>query len=141
MVTIQVRYDGGLRCTSVHGPSQVKLVTDAPVDNMGKGMSFSPTDLVATALGTCVLTTMAIVADRNGWRIDGTEATVEKHMVADPLRRIGKLVVSIRMHGELDARARETLEKTAHTCPVRMSLAANVEVPMTFEWSAHRARA
>ena len=141
MVTIQVKYDGGLRCTSEHGPSKTTLVTDAPVDNMGKGESFSPTDLVATALGSCVLTTMAIVADRHGWKMEGSQATVEKHMVADPARRIGKLVVSIRMKGEFDARARETLERTAHTCPVHKSLASNVEIPMTFEWSAQSARA
>jgi putative redox protein len=141
MVTIQVKYDGGLRCTSEHGPSKTTLVTDAPADNMGKGESFSPTDLVATALGSCVLTTMAIVADRHGWKMEGSRATVEKHMVADPARRIGKLVVSIRMQGEFDARARETLERTAHTCPVHKSLASNVEIPMTFEWNAQSARA
>src|SRR3954468_16829371 len=110
MVTIQVKYDGGLRCTSVHNPSRTQLISDAPVDNMGKGESFSPTDLVATALGTCMLTTMGIVASKNGWKIDGSDATVVKHMVADPLRRIGKLEVTIRMRGDFDARARETLE-------------------------------
>ncbi len=140
MVKIQVKYDGGLRCTPVHAPSRAQFVTDAPVDNMGKGESFSPTDLVATALGTCMLTTMAIVADRHGWKMDGSEATVVKHMVADPVRRIGKLEVSIRMHGEFDARARETLERTAHTCPVHKSLAPNVEIPVTFEWPAQSAR-
>jgi putative redox protein len=141
MVTIQVKYDGGLRCTAEHGPSKTKLVTDAPVDNMGKGESFSPTDLAATALGTCILTTMAIVAARNGWKMDGSEATVVKHMVADPVRRIGKLVVSVRMRGAFDARARETLERTAHACPVHKSLAPDVEIPMTFEWSALPSRA
>jgi putative redox protein len=141
MVTIQVHYDGGLRCTSTHGPSKTKLLTDAPVDNMGKGESFSPTDLVATALGTCMLTTMAIMADRHAWKIEGSSATVVKHMVADPVRRIGKLEVSIRMHGEFDARARETLERTAHTCPVHKSLAPNVEIPVTFEWPARSQQA
>ena len=136
MVQIQMQYEGGLRCAAVHGPSKTKLVTDAPVDNMGKGESFSPTDLVATALGTCILTTMAIVADRHQWRMEGSTATVEKVMVADPARRIGKLIVTVRMRGELDARARETLERTAHTCPVHKSLAPNVEIPITFEWPA-----
>lgn len=115
-------------------------MTDAPVDNMGKGESFSPTDLVATALGSCVLTTMAIVAERHGWKMEGSEAVVEKHMVADPARRIGKLVVAVRMRGEFDGRARETLERTAHTCPVHKSL-SNVEIPMTFEWIAMSSRA
>ncbi len=141
MVQIQMKYEGGLRCGAVHAPSQTKLVTDAPVDNQGKGESFSPTDLVGTALGTCILTTMAIVAERHGWRMEGSEATVVKHMVADPARRIGKLVVTIRMRGAFDARARETLERTALTCPVHKSLASNVEIPMTFEWDASGVRA
>jgi putative redox protein len=141
MVTIQMQYDGGLRCSAVHGPSKMKLVTDAPVDNQGKGESYSPTDLVATALGTCILTTMAIVAERHGWKMAGSTATVEKHMVADPARRIGKLVVVITMKGEFDSRARETLERTAHTCPVQKSLGANVETPTTFVWEPASAQA
>ena len=141
MVEIQVRYEGDLRCAAVHGPSKTELKTDAPVDNQGRGESFSPTDLVATALGTCVLTTMGIVAKRHGWRLEGATATVVKHMVADPARRIGKLDVRVRMPAGLDARARETLEKTAHTCPVHKSLAPNVEIPMTFEWDAEPAPA
>jgi putative redox protein len=136
-----MNYEGGLRCTAVHAPSKTRLLTDAPVDNQGKGESFSPTDLVATALGTCILTTMAIVAERHGWKMDGSEATVVKHMVADPARRIGKLVVTVRMRGEFDARARETLERTAHTCPVHKSLAPNVEIPLSFEWDQSGVRA
>ena len=141
MVQIQMKYEGGLRCAAVHAPSKTKLLTDAPVDNQGKGESFSPTDLVATALGTCILTTMAIVAERHGWKMEGSEATVVKHMVADPARRIGKLVVTIKMRGEFDARARETLERTAHTCPVHKSLAPNVEIPLSFEWYQSGVRA
>lgn len=140
MVTIQMEYTGGLRCSAVHGPSKTSLVTDAPVDNQGKGESFSPTDLVATALGTCILTTMAIVAERHGWKLDGARAIVEKHMVADPVRRIGKLAVTLSMPGGLDARARETLERTAHTCPVHKSLAPNVDIPMTFVWDGTAVR-
>ncbi|MDZ4774068.1 MAG: OsmC family protein [Planctomycetota bacterium] len=141
MVEIQMKYEGSLRCAAVHAPSRTQLVTDAPVDNQGKGESFSPTDLVATALGTCILTTMAVVAERHGWRMEGSEASVVKHMVADPARRIGKLTVTIRMHGTFDARARETLERAAHTCPVHKSLAANVEIPMSFEWDSSGVRA
>lgn len=141
MVEIQTRYEGSLRSSAVHGPSRTRLVTDAPVDNQGRGESFSPTDLVATALGTCILTTMGIVAERHGWRMEGSEAIVVKHMVADPARRIGRLVVTIRMRGDFDARARETLERTALTCPVHKSLAATVEIPITFEWEATGARA
>ena len=134
MVEIRVRYEGDLHCAAEHGPSKTKLATDAPVDNQGRGESFSPTDLVATALGTCMLTTMGIVAKRHGWAMEGASATVVKHMVADPARRIGKLDVKIVMPGGLDERARETLERTARTCPVHKSLGAKVEIPIAFEW-------
>lgn len=141
MVRIDVEYRGRLRCVSVHEPSRAELATDAPKDNQGEGASFSPTDLVATALATCVLTTMAIVANRHGWKLEGATASVVKHMVADPVRRIGKLELTVRMPAGLDAKAREALERTAHTCPVSKSLAPNVELPMTFEWDAVPARA
>ena len=78
MVEIQIRYEGGLRTRAVHGPSSVALLTDAPLDNHGKGESFSPTDLVATALGTCMLTTMGLVAERHGWKIEGSRVRVEE---------------------------------------------------------------
>jgi putative redox protein len=134
MVQIQIRYEGDLRCVSVHAPSGARLSTDAPVDNQGRGESFSPTDLVATALGTCMLTTMGIVSKRHGWSLEGAVATVEKIMVADPARRIGRLEVKIRVPASLDERARETLEKTARTCPVEKSLSPAVEIPVVFEW-------
>jgi putative redox protein len=136
MVEIRMRYEGDLRCVAVHGPSSATFSTDAPVDNQGRGESFSPTDLVATALGTCMLTTMGIVARRHDWKLDGATATVKKEMVADPVRRIGRLTVAIRVPGGLDARARETLEETAQTCPVHKSLAGSVEIPVTFEWGS-----
>jgi len=135
MVRIDVTYRGELSCVSVHAPSRTELVTDAPVDNQGRGLSFSPTDLVATALATCMLTTMGIVAARHGWRIEGASATVEKTMVADPVRRIGSLAVVLRLP-ELDERARTTLERTALTCPVHRSLAPEVSIPVTFEWGS-----
>jgi putative redox protein len=136
MVRIDVEYRGRLRCVSVHEPSGADLSTDAPKDNQGEGASFSPTDLVATALGSCILTTMAIVANRHAWPLEGATVTVVKHMVADPVRRIGKLEVTLRMPVGLDAKAREVLERTAHTCPVHKSLAPNVEIPMAFHWDA-----
>lgn len=134
MVTIQTRYQGELRTQATHGPSQTVLVTDAPVDNQGKGESFSPTDLVATALGTCMLTTMGIVAKRHGWALEGATATVEKHMVADPERRIGMLTVAIRVPGIFGEKERTILERTALTCPVHKSLSPKVEIPVTFQW-------
>lgn len=136
MVEIQIRYEGGLRTRAVHGPSQGTLVTDAPLDNHGQGQSFSPTDLVATALGSCMLTVMGIVAERHGWNIDGSQVRVQKVMVNEPVRRIGKLVVELRMAGQHDERARATLERTAHTCPVHQSLLPAIEIPVTFLWGA-----
>jgi putative redox protein len=138
MVTIQVLYQGELRTQATHGPSRTELVTDAPVDNQGKGASFSPTDLVATALGTCMLTTMGIVAKRHGWELVGASATVEKHMVADPERRIGKLTVALRVPGAFGAQERTILERTALTCPVHRSLHPKVEIPVTFHWDGPR---
>jgi putative redox protein len=101
MVEIRIEYEGGLRCRAAHGPSGAILLTDAPVDNMGKGEAFSPTDLVATALGTCMMTIMGIAADRMGLDLRGATATVTKEMVTSPLRRIGKLAVTIKVPGKL----------------------------------------
>lgn len=136
MVEIQVRYNGTLRCEAVHGPSSNRLLTDAPVDNHGKGESFSPTDLVATALGTCMLTIMGKRAEQAGWDVSGMSARVVKEMVADPQRRIGKLSVEIDVPGELDAEACAALEKAALTCPVHKSLRPEVEIPVRFRFGA-----
>jgi putative redox protein len=141
MVRIEIEYQAGLRCSAVHEPSSSRLLTDAPVDNHGQGASFSPTDLVATALGTCMLTTMGIVAERHGWSLAGARATVEKGMAQTPVRRIARLAVTIRIPGAFDAHAREVLEKTAHTCPVHQSLATSVEIPLVFEWDPLPVRA
>ncbi len=140
MVEIQIRYEDGLRTRAVHGPSAAALQTDAPLDNHGKGESFSPTDLVATALGSCMLTVMGIVAERHGWKIEGSRVRVVKSMVSEPVRRIGKLEVWLQMAGEHDGRARETLERTALTCPVHQSLRESVQIPVHFEWGAPAAR-
>lgn len=135
MVRIDVTYEGGLRTRAVHGPSGTELVTDPPVDNQGQGESFSPTDLVATALGTCMLTIMGIAAEKHGWSLVGATATVQKHMVADPARRIEKLEVVIRVPGERDERERKVLERAALGCPVHNTLGGRVELPVRFEWT------
>ncbi|MEO0480734.1 MAG: OsmC family protein [Planctomycetota bacterium] len=132
MVQIEARYDGSLRCSAVHGPSSSSLETDAPADNMGKGEKFSPTDLVATALATCILTTVAIVAERNEYDITGMTASVEKHMAADPHRRIARLPVTLRLPGSLHDTARKKLEHAAEHCPVHHSLGAGVDAPIEF---------
>ncbi|TDJ66561.1 MAG: OsmC family peroxiredoxin [Planctomycetota bacterium] len=134
MVQIQIRYEGGLRCKATHGPSGQTLLTDAPVDNQGQGESFSPTDLLATSVGTCMLTIMGIVAERHGWDLVGSEVIVEKKMVAEPTRRIGELDVVIRVPADLDDNARAALERAAGTCPVHASLGPDVSVPVRFEW-------
>jgi putative redox protein len=95
MIQIFTQYQGGLRCEATHGPSQNKLLTDAPVDNHGKGESFSPTDLVATALGTCMATVMGIFAERHAIDLRGMKITVGKEMIQEPVRRIGRLTCEI----------------------------------------------
>jgi putative redox protein len=132
VVVITGRYLGDLRCEATHGPSQTRLVTDAPADNMGKGETFSPTDLLATALGTCIVTTMAIVATRRGIDLSAATFTVEKHMVADPERRIGRLPVTIRMPAAISDQNRAVLERAAHTCPVHKSLSPAIDSAITF---------
>jgi putative redox protein len=132
MVVIEGKYTGDLRCEALHGPSRSTLVTDAPLDNAGKGEAFSPTDLVATALGTCMLTLMGIAARRLGIDIAGSRADVIKEMVADPDRRIGRLPVTITVKGSVGEKERVILERAALTCPVHKSLDARVERPVTF---------
>ena len=136
MVQIEIAYLGQLRCSAKHGPSGTQVVTDAPVDNKGRGESFSPTDLVATALGTCMLTLMGIRAQERGWALDGTQVSVKKHMQAAP-RRIQTLEVEIRVPGgaRLPREARDVLEHAAHTCPVRLSILEAISVPVRFDWA------
>ena len=134
MVEIEIAYEGRLRCRAVHGPSGAVLATDAPKDNMGQGESFSPTDLVATALGTCMLTIMGIVAQRHGIDLEGTTVTVGKEMVATPTRRIGRLTVDIRVPRAVSPEQQLLLENAAHTCPVHKSLHPDIETPVTFHW-------
>jgi putative redox protein len=133
MVEISLVYEGELHTRARHGPSGAELETDAPKDNEGRGEAFSPTDLLATALGSCMLTVMGIVARRHDWDLTGARARVEKHMVAAPVRRVGKLVVELVMPA-VPEKARVVLERTAHTCPVHQSLHPDVEVDVTFDW-------
>lgn len=135
-VDIDIVYKGDLHCEATHRPSGTKLVTDAPVDNGGKGDAFSPTDLCATSLGACLVTTMALVAQRHGIELAGTTVRVVKEMVADPRRRIGALRTTITFPAGLQVSAadRTLLEATAHACPVTQSLGPLVEVPMEFRW-------
>ena len=132
MVTITAVYDGQLRCTATHGPSGSTLSTDAPKDNHGLGQSFSPTDLVATALATCTVTIMGIVARRDGIAIEGTKVTVVKGMANAPVRRIASLSITIEVPGKLTQEQRQKLEAAARSCPVHASLHPDIHAPITF---------
>ena len=136
-VEINVVYEGQLHCAATHGPSQVQLSTDAPLDNGGRGESFSPTDLVATALGTCVMTILGLVAERHGLDLRGTRVHVTKEMIQKPIRRIGALRTTVHfpvgLHvGEED---RKRLETAAHQCPVHQSIHPDIEAPIEFIYS------
>ena len=135
-VEVDVVYEGQLRSRATHGPSKAQITTDAPVDNHGRGESFSPTDLVATALGTCMVTIMGIVAERNKLDITGTTVHVEKEMIQEPVRRIGALRVTIKVPGEKGAKLspddRKKLESGALHCPVHKSLHPDIQTPITF---------
>lgn len=132
MVTIRSTYEGNLRCTATH-PSGTELSTDAPKDNEGRGESFSPTDLVATALGNCAMTIMAIVGRRDDLDLTGMSARVVKEMTTDP-RRIAAAPVEITVPVKLTAKQKETLEHAARHCPVAMSLHPDLDGVMRFEY-------
>ena len=134
MVTINSTYDGALRCTSIHAPSSQTLITDAPVDNHGKGESFSPTDLVATALATCMLTVMGIAAERHDINLKGTTVVVGKEMSSDTPRRIVALRSVMRIPLPPNHPQRLILESSAMACPVKQSLSPEVDTTVKFEW-------
>lgn len=134
MVEQTFRYLGDLRVEAQHGPSQSVLVTDAPLDNQGRGESFSPTDLVGTALGTCMLTLMGIVARRRQLDLSGATARVTKEMSTNPPRRIARLTVEIHVPRQFSDDERARLEQAALTCPVHHSLHPDIEAPVTFRY-------
>ncbi len=134
MVRIEVDYRGQLHTVCRHAPSGRELETDAPKDNRGLGESFSPTDLLATALGSCMLTVMGIAARRHGWALEGVRARVDKHMESEPVRRICRLQVELSMPAGLPAESREILEQSARGCPVMQSISPSIEVDARFDW-------
>jgi putative redox protein len=133
MVNIDIEYVGDLHCTATHGPSGVTLTTDAPEDNHGEGATFSPTDLVATSLGTCVATILGIQARKRGLDLDGIRIAVEKEMTDGP-RRIARLPTAVHMPVALDAQTRRRLERAARGCPVHHSIHPDIDAPITFHW-------
>lgn len=136
MVEINIEYQGDLRCKAVHGPSQTTLYTDAPLDNQGKGESFSPTDLAATSLGTCMATIMGIFAKRHQIHLEGMKIRVEKHMQQNP-RKISKLVVEFEIPVRPEENLRLGLERAALECPVHQSLDPAIEKPVIFKYPSN----
>ncbi len=134
MVTTHIRYTGDLHCDAVHDTSGATLSTDAPVDNQGRGESFSPTDLVGVALGSCILTTMAIKAKSMGTDLGPATARVEKEMATTSPRRIARLAVHINVAQDFNEDDRKRLDAAAHACPVHKSLHPDVAMPIVIHW-------
>ena len=132
MVEVSIRYDGDFHCSATHGPSQSQIATDAPTDNKGKCEAFSPTDLVATALGTCMATTMSI---RNeGVDLRGMTITVHKEMSKDAPRRIVGLPSEVHIPLPPNFPQRDAVEQAALNCPVHKSLLPEINRPTKFFW-------
>jgi putative redox protein len=136
MPTIKTTYLGDLRTEAIHLQSGTRIITDAPTDNTGKGEAFSPTDLVAASLGSCIITTMGIVARRESIELTNGELTITKVMSKDAPRRIVRIEVDIMMPpSEAYSEAfRAKMEYTAQTCPVALSLHPDLEQVIRFEW-------
>ncbi|WP_415410223.1 OsmC family protein [Synechococcus sp. A10-1-5-9] len=122
MTNITCTYTGDLHCEAIHSGSGATLSTDAPLDNEGKGEAFSPTDLLATSLATCMLTIMGITARSRGWSLEGASASVDKVMSTDGPRRIDTLRVTLQLPEHLDDDQRALLQRVAEQCPVKRSI-------------------
>jgi uncharacterized OsmC-like protein len=134
-MTATVLYLGGLRTECTHLASGEKIITDAPLDNHGKGEAFSPTDIFATSLAACAMTIMGLAAQTHHLDIEGAQAEVTKIMSATPPRKVARIVVLFKMPAHnFSQKERDILERAAHTCPVSLSLSAAMEVEITFEW-------
>src|SRR6202022_642234 len=134
MVKVDIKYTGDLHCDATHGPSQSKIATDAPTDNKGKGEAFPPPDLVATAPGTCISTTMGLKAEALGVDLRGMTVSVQKEMSTDAPRRIVALPSEVHIPLPPDSPHREALEQAALNCPVHKSLPAEINRPTKFFW-------
>jgi uncharacterized OsmC-like protein len=132
-MTSKVTYLGNLRTSSEHLKSGNSFITDAPTDNNGKGEAFSPTDTVATALGSCMLTVMGIKAQDLNVSLDGSTAEITKIMASNP-RRISEIKVVLRLSGQPNQKHQTILENTGRTCPVLQSLHPDLKKDITFIW-------
>jgi putative redox protein len=133
MATITSTYLGDLRTEATHLQSGTKIITDAPTDNQGKGEAFSPTDLLAESLASCMLTTMAIIGRGHDINIDGTTCEVTKIMAPNP-RRVAEVVINFKFPKEYDDKDRKILEAAAHGCPVAVSLHPDLKKTVDFGW-------
>lgn len=133
MATSKVTYLGALRTSSIHLQSGTEIISDAPVDNNGKGEAFSPTDFVANALASCMFTVMGIKANAMELDFSGSTAEVTKVMGTEP-RRISEIQVTFNMNLEADEKTKTILEKTAMTCPVHFSLHPDIKKEIVFNW-------
>jgi len=134
MVEIDIEYEGDLHCRAKHGPSGAEIATDAPVDNQGRGESFSPTDLLAMSLGVCMMTVMGIEARRKEIDLKGSRVHVVKEMVKDPARRVGRLALTIDLPGGIAPDDRAAFEQVARTCPVQLSVHPGIKVELEFRY-------
>ncbi len=135
MATSIVLYQGSLRTQATHLASGSNVISDAPIDNHGKGEAFSPTDLMATSLGSCMLTMMGIKADQSHWNIEGTTVDITKIMGTEP-RRIIQIDATVTFpKGEFDDKTKKILEHIALTCPVSKSLHPDLKQHIVFIWS------
>ena len=134
MVEIEILYEGDLHCSAVHLPSGNTLVTDAPLDNNGRGEAFSPTDLMATALGSCMATVIGIVAKRKELALEGMTVNVRKFMPDEQPRRIKRLELDLQIPLPASHSDRKLLESAARGCPVHQSIHPDIEVVMNWAW-------
>jgi uncharacterized OsmC-like protein len=133
MATIETTYLGELRTEPVHVQSGTHIITDAPLDNQGKGEAFSPTDLLAASLGSCMLTIMGIAARTHQIDIDGTKCSITKIMAANP-RRVAEIVIDLKLPNTYNDKEKAILEHAALTCPVYLSLHPDLKKTVSFEW-------
>ena len=133
MSSFEIKYQGNLRTTAKHLDSGSIIETDAPKDNHGLGETFSPTDMVCTALASCILTIMAIAVEKNGININRTKAMVTKTMGNNP-RRISKIDIELTFTKDYDAKTKIILERAAFNCPVHQSLSEKVEKNILFHY-------
>jgi putative redox protein len=134
MATVETTYIGGLRTENIHVQSGTKILTDAPTDNLGKGEAFSPTDLLAMALGTCMLTTIAIKTRNDGINIEGAKCSVTKIMSSTPPRKVAELQIKLKFPQQYSEQQQKLLEDIALNCPVYLSLHPDMVKTVDFGW-------